>query len=83
MSAMSESVTAKTASAVGTITAIDAEAGTVTVDHEQVAALGWPQMVMAFDASEDVRGDFAVGDAIEFTVESTETGNTITEMSKQ
>ena len=83
MSAMSESGTAKTADAIGTVTAIDADAGTITVDHEPIAELGWPQMVMAFDASEDVRGDIAAGDAIEFTVEATENGNTITAMTKQ
>jgi len=83
MSAMDESEGTKTASAIGTVTAIDPEAGTLTVDHEPVAELGWPQMVMAFDASEDVRGDVAVGDAIEFTVEATEDGNTITALTKQ
>ena len=83
MSAMDESEGAKTASAIGTVTAIDPEAGTLTVDHEPVAELGWPQMVMAFDASEDVRGDVAAGDAIEFTVEATEDGNTITALTKQ
>lgn len=83
MSAMDESAGPRTASAVGTVTAIDAEAGTLTVDHEPVAEIGWPQMVMAFDASEDVRGDVAVGDAIEFTVEVTEEGNTITAITKQ
>ena len=82
MSAMDESEGTKTASAIGTVTAIDPEAGTLTVDHEPVAELGWPQMVMAFDASEDVRGDVAVGDAIEFTVEATEDGNTITALTK-
>ena len=83
MSAMDESEGTKTASAIGTVTAIDPEAGTLTVDHEPVAELGWPQMVMAFDASEDVRGDVVVGDTIEFTVEATEDGNTITALTKQ
>lgn len=83
MSAMDESEGTKTASAIGTVTAIDPEAGTLTVDHEPVTELGWPQMVMAFDASEEVRGDVAVGDAIEFTVEATEDGNTITALTKQ
>lgn len=83
MSAMDAGGEAKTASAVGTVTAIDAEAGTITVDHEPVAELGWPKMVMAFDASEEVRDDISVGDAIEFTVEATDEGNTITAITKQ
>ena len=83
MSVMDADDGAKTASAVGTVTAIDAEAGTITVDHEPVAELGWPQMVMAFDASEEVRGDISVGDAIKFTVEATDEGNTITAIAKR
>ncbi|MBX7541876.1 copper-binding protein [Qipengyuania sp. GH29] len=83
MSAMEESAGTRTASAVGTVTAIDAEAGTLTVDHEPVAELGWPQMVMAFDASEEVRGDVVVGDKVEFTVEATDESNTITALTKQ
>lgn len=82
-STMNEGDTAKTADAVGTVTAIDADAGTITVDHEPVAELGWPQMVMAFDATEEVRGDVTVGDAIGFTIEATDEGNTITAMAKQ
>ena len=83
MSAMEESAGTRTASAVGTVTAIDAEAGTITVDHQPVAKLGWPEMVMVFDSSEEVRGDIAVGDAIGFTVEATDEGNTITAITKQ
>jgi len=78
MSAMSQSDGAKTASLTGTVAAIDVDAGTITVDHEPVAELGWPQMVMAFDASEEVRRDIEVGDSIDFTIESTDEGNTIT-----
>ncbi len=83
MSAMDESEGTKTASAIGTVTAIDAEAGTITVDHEPVAELGWPEMVMAFDAGGELRAGIAVGDVIEFTVKSNEGGNTITAMTKQ
>ncbi|MEL7197844.1 MAG: copper-binding protein [Pseudomonadota bacterium] len=82
-SSMGASHGAKKASVVGKVIAIDAEAGTITVDHEPVAKLGWPQMVMAFDAGEDVRADIGVGDVIEFTVQSNEDGNTITAMTKQ
>lgn len=83
ISAISGSGTAKTADAVGVVTAIDAEAGTITVDHEPVTELGWPQMVMAFNASEEVRDDVAIGEKIDFTIEATDEGNTITAMTKQ
>ena len=42
----------QSASAQGTVTAIDAEAGTITVDHGPVPAIEWPAMTMPF-ASKD------------------------------
>lgn len=80
---MEQGVSAKTASAKGTVTAIDAEAGTVTIDHEPVPELEWPQMIMAFDATEEVRGDVAVGDAITFEFSTGEEGNTVTSIAAQ
>lgn len=80
---MDQGVTLKTASASGTVTAIDAEAGTVTIDHQAVPELEWPQMIMAFDATEEVRGDVAVGDAITFEFSTGEEGNTVTSITAQ
>ncbi|WP_241765888.1 copper-binding protein [Erythrobacter longus] len=80
---MEQGVTLKTASASGTVTAIDAEAGTVTIDHEAVPELEWPEMVMAFDATEEVRGDVAVGDTVTFEFSTGEEGNTVTSITVQ
>lgn len=35
-------------SGVGTVTAVDAAAGTVSLDHEPIAAISWPAMSMQF-----------------------------------
>ena len=39
---------AQTHSASGTVKSVNAEKGTVTIDHEPVASLKWPGMTMAF-----------------------------------
>ena len=49
MSAMDPGDMMQTASAEGTVTAIDGEAGTITVEHGPVAAIDWPAMTMAFE----------------------------------
>ncbi len=41
----------KTGKGTGVITEIDAKAGTVTIKHQPIAALGWPAMTMGFKAS--------------------------------
>ena len=73
----------QTASAEGTVTAIDADAGTITVDHGAVPAIEWPAMTMAFDAEEQLRQDVAVGDRISFEFTTGEGGNTITSITKK
>ena len=73
----------QTASAEGTVTAIDADAGTITVDHGAVPAIEWPAMTMGFEADEQLRQDVAVGDAISFEFTTGEGGNTITSITKQ
>mgnify|MGYP000536547001 FL=1 len=73
----------QTASAEGTVTAIDAEAGTITVDHGAVPEIEWPAMTMGFEADEQLRQDVAVGDAISFEFTTGEGGNTITSITKK
>lgn len=83
MSMMGSDGARQTASAEGTITAIDADAGTITVDHGAVPAIEWPAMTMAFEADEQLRQDVAVGDAISFDFTTGESGNTITSITKK
>ena len=41
----------KVGNGAGTITALDAKAGTVTIKHGAIPAIGWPAMTMTFRAS--------------------------------
>jgi len=53
--------------AVGTLDAVDAKAGTVTVTHEPVASLKWPAMTMEFvPANKGLVADVKPGTAIDF-----------------
>jgi Cu(I)/Ag(I) efflux system protein CusF len=71
------------ASAEGTVTAIDAEAGTITIDHSPVTGVDWPAMTMAFQADEARRQQVAVGDEVLFNFEMSEGGSKITSISKK
>ena len=74
---------ARTASGEGMVTAIDAEAGTITLDHGPVPAMNWPAMNMAFDAAPEVLDQVAVGDAVTLEFEASDAGNRITSISKK
>ncbi len=41
----------RTGAGTGTITGVDAKAGTVSIKHGAIAAIGWPAMTMTFKAS--------------------------------
>lgn len=57
--------------ATGTVTAIDASAGTVTLDHEAIAAIGWPAMAMQFTAEDHaILQGVNVGDRVSFELKS-------------
>ena len=73
----------QTANAEGTVTAIDAEAGTITVDHGPVPAIEWPAMTMAFEADEQLRSEVSVGEGIAFEFRTGSEGNVITSITKQ
>lgn len=53
----------------GTITAIDAAKGTVTLDHHEIAALKWPAMTMSFSAKPEQLVDLKIGDKVTFEVD--------------
>ena len=71
------------ASAEGTVTAVDDQAGTITVDHGPVPAVDWPAMTMAFEADENLRQEVAVGDEVIFDFRTSESGNRITSISRK
>ncbi len=69
--------TGRMASAEGTVTAIDDEAGTITIDHGPVPDVGWPAMTMAFAATEEQLSSVSVGDNVRFQFEQSEEGSKI------
>lgn len=73
----------QTASAQGTVTAIDAEAGTITVDHGPVPAIEWPAMTMAFEADEQLRSEVSFGEGIAFEFRTGSEGSVITSITKE
>lgn len=76
----SQTVAAKST---GTITAIDAEAGKVTLNHAAIPAAEWPAMTMAFDVDPTLLGDLAVGDQVAFDVEIAGSSGRVTAITKQ
>jgi Cu(I)/Ag(I) efflux system protein CusF len=68
----------------GKITAIDAKAGTVTIDHQPIPAIGWDAMSMGFTASDPMAlKDLKVGDAVSFELKSAAETTTIVKIEKQ
>lgn len=54
------------AQAVGVVKAIDARAGTITLQHEAIPAIGWPAMTMPFHVSPEVLKQAKVGQKVQF-----------------
>lgn len=71
-------------SGTGTVTAVDAAAGTVTINHEPIAAVSWPAMTMQFTAENPaILQGIAVGDHVTFELKSASETSTITMVQKQ
>jgi Cu(I)/Ag(I) efflux system protein CusF len=59
---------ANTAEGVGQIKSVDAKAGTVTIHHGPIAALGWPAMTMTFIAAPGALQVAKAGQTVKFTL---------------
>lgn len=74
MDAMQMSEPAATAGPIrstGTVTAVDAAAGTISLQHEPIAAINWPAMTMQFRAENPaILQGIAVGDRVAFELKS-------------
>ncbi len=68
MSNMEMPVGSKMGKGLGIVTAVDAIAGKITLDHGAIPAVGWPAMKMAFSAKPDLLKGVAVGDKVDFDV---------------
>lgn len=67
----------------GSVTAIDAAAGKITLDHGPIPAVGWPPMTMGFSAKPDLLKGIAVGDKVDFDVTVTGSAGEVTALKKQ
>lgn len=64
----------------GSIKAIDADAGKVTIIHEELLNLDMPAMTMVFRADEETLARMAEGQDIEFVAERVEGKLTVVEL---
>jgi Cu/Ag efflux protein CusF len=83
MSGMAMPEGSKMGKGTGTVTAVDAAAGTITLDHEAIAAVGWPAMKMGFSAKPDVLKGIAVGDKVDFELTVTGSAGEVTAIRKR
>ncbi len=68
----------------GTVTAIDAAAGTISLDHQAIAAISWPAMSMQFRAENPAMlQGIAVGDQVTFELKSASEPQIVTMVEKQ
>jgi len=66
MDDMAMAAESRHATGTGTITAIDAATGRVTIDHGEVSELEWPAMEMGFESEPATIEGFSVGDRVDF-----------------
>ena len=74
---------AKQATATGVVQSLDTSAQSVTIAHDPVDALGWPEMTMTFAAPGVDLSAIKAGDAVTFEVTATGMDGTVTAISKQ
>lgn len=67
----------------GTVTAVDAATGKITLDHGSIPAVGWPAMKMGFTAKPDLLKGVAVGDKVDFDVTVTGNAGEVTAIKQQ
>ena len=81
----SEAAAAETRSGqgAGTVTALDAEAGTVTIAHGPMPEVGWSAMTMTFAADPALLAGVAEGDAVAFDLTVTDGRGTVTALTRR
>jgi Cu(I)/Ag(I) efflux system protein CusF len=77
---VTEAAAATKASATGTVEAVDAAAGKITIAHGPVDALQWPAMTMGFKATPEQVASVQVGQKVQFEFESQGMDATITQI---
>lgn len=66
----------------GKVIRVDSTAGTITIAHHKVEALGWPAMTMTFRAGRPELHGIKVGERVEFTFEVRNGSAVITRIGK-
>ena len=66
----------------GTVTALDAVTGKVTLDHDAIPAVGWPAMKMGFSAKPDLLKGIAIGDRVDFDLTVSGSAGEVTNLKK-
>lgn len=68
----------------GTVTQVDAAAGTITINHGAIEAVSWPAMTMQFTAENPaILQGIAVGDSVSFELKSATETSVVTSVQKQ
>ncbi len=75
--------TATMAKGTGTVTAVDAAAGTITIDHAPIPEANWPAMTMGFKAAPEQVGSIKAGDKVAFDLKLQGGAGEITAIRKQ
>lgn len=68
--------------AAGTVTAIDAAKGTITLDHGAMSGIGWPAMTMGFTIKPDQLAGIKVGDKVNFEIDWNGKAGSVTKITK-
>ena len=84
MSEPAASAVAGPITSTGTVTQVDATAGTITINHGPIEAVSWPAMTMQFTAENPaVLQGIAVGDSVSFELKSAAETSVVTNVQKQ
>lgn len=72
------------AQGVGIVKAIDTANGTITLQHQAIASIGWPAMTMTFKvASPDLLQVAKIGDTVKFILHPSGMTSTVTSITVQ
>lgn len=82
ISNMQQGTAAKMAKGTGVVTALDAAAGTITLNHQAMPEVEWPAMTMTFSADPQVIEGVKVGDKVSFDASIQGSTGKVTAISK-
>lgn len=79
MAGMQHGAKAAEASGVGIVRAIDSARGTITLQHQPIASIGWPAMTMTFKVvPPGLLKGVKVGEKVQFTLHPAGMASTVT-----